>query len=119
MADIHAAGEGDGAIHNQRFAVVAEIDGGDAPGREQGGGKELGEWDFCVPQPVGDGRPGIPGAGGVNQDADGDTASHGAGQRGDKLSAAGVIVENVGAERDGFFGGFHALHSPPSCQKNI
>jgi len=47
---------------------------------------------------VSDGRPGIPGAGGVNQDADGDAASHGAGKGGDKFLPAGVIIKNVGAE---------------------
>jgi len=47
VADVHAAGEGDDAIHDQRFAVVAEIDGGDAPGREQGGGQEFGKRIFA------------------------------------------------------------------------
>ena len=106
MAEIDAAGEGDGSIRDEQFAVVAEIDGGDAPGREERRGQEFVERNFVVPQPVSDGRPGISRAGGVNQDADGHAAGHGAGERGDKLPAAGVVVENVGAERDGFFGRF-------------
>ncbi len=57
-----------------------------------------------APQFPGDGRPGIARAGGVNQHAHGDAAFDGVLEGGDKFLSAGVVVENIGAERDGFFG---------------
>ena len=47
VADVHAAGECDLAVHDERFAVVAEIDGGDAPGLKQGRGRNLAKGIFA------------------------------------------------------------------------
>ena len=53
-----------------------------------------------------DGRPRIACAGGINQDAHGHPARDGAAQRGGELFSGRVVVEDVGGERDGFFGRF-------------
>ena len=107
VADVHAAGEAGLAVHDERLAMVAKIDGGHAPRREDGRRQESGERNFCAPQFPGDRRERIARAGGINEHAHGHAALDGAFERGDEFFSARVVVENVGAERDGFFRGFN------------
>ena len=106
VPDVHAAGEGDFSVHDEHFAMVAQIDGGHPPRRQQRRRQEPGEGNFRVAQSPRDGRPRITRAGGVNQHAHFDAAFDGAGQRGDKFFSGGVVVKNVSRERDGFLRGF-------------
>ena len=50
VADVHAAGEGGFSVHDEDFAVVAEIDGGHAPRRQQRRRQESGEGNLRVLQ---------------------------------------------------------------------
>ncbi len=94
-------------VHDERFSVVAEIDGGHAPRCEDGRRQKFCERNLRAPQFPGDGRERITRAGGVHEQAHGDAAFDGAFERGDEFLAARVVVKNVGAERDGFFRGFN------------
>ena len=64
---------------------------------------------------MGDGRPRVARAGGVNQDAHGHSAFDGPTERGDKLLPAGVVVENITDQRNGFFCGFNRREHGGKC----
>ena len=93
-ADVHAAGEGDFPVHDERLAVVAEVDGGHAPRRERR--QKTRGVHAGVPQFVRDRRPRVARPGGVNQHAHFNAAADRPAKRLDELVSAGVVVENVG-----------------------
>ena len=72
-----------------------------ASGRQKAHGVHAG-----APQFVRDRRPRVARPGGVNQHAHFDAAADGAAKGLDKLVSAGVVVENVSRERNGFLRGF-------------
>ena len=107
VADVHAAGEGDLSVHDEDFAMVAEIDGGHAPGLQQRRRQKFCERNFCVAQFPGDRRPRITCAGGIHQHADFHAAFLTArSQRVNELVAGRIVVENIADERNGCFCGF-------------
>ena len=107
VTDVHAAGEPRVAVHDQDFAVIAQIDRRHAPGRKQGRRQEFCTRNLQMLQLVGDGRPRVTRAGSVNQNAHGHPAPDGAAERVGKLFPARVIVENIGDQRNGFCGGLN------------
>lgn len=111
MADVHATGESEASVHGENFAVVAEVDGGNLPRRDERRWQKARARDIGVAQVMENGRKRIARAGGINEHAHFHAAFDRATKRGDELFAAGVIVENVGAEGDrllrGLDGGEH------------
>src|SRR5258708_34236498 len=95
VTDIHAAGEGGLPVNDEDFAMITKIDGRHAPRREQGCRQKFCKGDTRMFQFVSDGRPGVARAGGINQNADGDTALECAAESSDESPSALVVVENV------------------------
>ncbi len=72
-------------------------------------GQKSGVRNFGGPQTPRDGRPGISRAGGIHQHADLNAARNGAGKSGDKFLSGSIVVENIGAEGNRFFGALNGL----------
>src|SRR5258706_14432317 len=66
VANVHSAGEGCLSINYENLSVIAQIDCRHSPGLQRGYWKELCKRNLCLAQSVGDWRPRIACACGVN-----------------------------------------------------
>src|SRR5690606_28385664 len=103
LADVHAAREADTAVHYEYLTVATQVGVGRA--HTQWVGHEQGIRNVVAPERPGDRRTGIPHPDRVNEHPNFNAALVSACQRFDEQLALRVIVEDVGFQRDGFFGG--------------